>query len=141
MNEEWKPIEGTDERYEVSNYGRVRTLRRTKKMLTLTKQKSGYLYVMIEKDGKPCNCRVSRLVALHFIPNPDNLPEVNHIDGNKENNTVTNLEWSNRSLNMKHASRMGLINQKAHAHRWTDEERRQISEARKAYFKRLRQNH
>ena len=71
----------------------------------------GYLFVHFpdpKKKGKRVNCRINRLVAMHFIPNPYNKPEVNHIDGNKENNNVSNLEWATRSENMKHCFSMGL---------------------------------
>jgi hypothetical protein len=129
MKEEWKPIEGTNELYEVSNSGKVRTLRRRPRLLTLTKQPSGYLYAMIEIDGKQCNRRVHRLVAQAFIPNPEGLTEINHKDGNKENNHVTNLEWSTRSHNMKHAAAAGLWTPT----RWNEEQRKQIGERVHAY--------
>ena len=132
MNEIWKPIDGTDGMYEVSNLGRVRTWGKRKMLLTLTKQVSGYLYAMVQINGKQCNKRVHRLVAQHFIPNPKNLPEVNHKDGNKENNHVGNLEWCNGSQNMQHASRNGLLN----PHRWTESERKQIGDKVRAYQQR-----
>lgn len=127
MEEVWKPIEGTDGKYEVSNLGHVRTNGKRPGMLTLTKQKSSYRYAMIEIDGKSCNRRVHRLVAQHFLPNPDNMKEVNHKDGNKDNNHVSNLEWCTRSHNVKHSFDMGLNK----PHRWTPEERKQISERNK----------
>jgi len=126
--EQWKQIEGTDGKYEVSNLGRVRTNGKRPGLLTLTKQKSGYRYAMIQlSNGKQKNCRVHRLVAEHFLPNPDNLPCINHIDGNKENNHVSNLEWCTYQDNMQHAVRTGLT----HPHRWTTEERKHISERNK----------
>jgi hypothetical protein len=88
-------------------------------------------------NGKQKNCRVNRLVAQVFIPNPKQLPEVNHIDGNKDNNHVSNLEWCDRSQNMKHAIRTGLANPKLHAHRWTNEERELIRQRRIAYLERI----
>lgn len=128
--EQWKPIEGTDGKYEVSNLGHVRTNGKRPGLLTLTKQPSGYRYAMIElSNGKQKNCRVHRLVAEHFLPNPDNLPCINHIDGNKLNNHVSNLEWCTYQANMQHAVRTGLTN----PHRWTDDERKQISERNKQY--------
>ena len=132
--EQWTPIKGTDGRYEVSNCGRVRTLRRRAKVLTLTQQKSGYLYAMIEVDGKQCNRRVNRLVAQHFIANPRNHQEVNHKDGDKTNNHVSNLEWCTRSHNVKHSFDTGLKT----PHRWTAEEREHISRQVKATIMRRR---
>ena len=126
--EQWKPIEGTEGKYEVSNVGHVKTNGKRPGLLTLTKQPKGYLYAMIEyTDGKKKNCRVHRLVAEYFLPNPDNLPCINHIDGNKENNHVSNLEWCTYQHNMQHAVRTGLT----HPHQWTDDERKQISERNK----------
>ena len=107
--ETWRPIADTNGKYEVSNFGRVRTNNQRPGLLTLTKQPKGYLYAMVTlSNGKQKNCRVHRLVALAFIPNPDGLPEVNHIDGNKENNHVSNLEWCTHSYNNKHAWAIGL---------------------------------
>lgn len=128
--EQWKPIRETDGKYEVSNFGHVRTNGKRPGLLTLTKQPSGYRYAMIElSNGKQRNCRVHRLVAQHFLPNQDNLSEVNHKDGNKDNNRVDNLEWCTRSHNVKHSFDTGL----KQPHRWTDEERKQISERNKQY--------
>jgi hypothetical protein len=134
MEEQWKPIEGTDGKYEVSNFGRVRTNGKRPGLLTLTKQKSGYRYAMIEIDGKSCNRRVHRMVAQHFLPNPDNMKEVNHKDGNKDNNHVSNLEWCTRSNNVKHSFDTGL----KQPHRWTDEEKQMLKEKLKAYHERKR---
>ena len=128
--EQWKPIEGTDGKYEVSNLGHVRTNGKRPGLLTLTKQKSGYRYAMIQLyNGKQKNCRVHRLVAEHFLPNPDNMKEVNHKDGNKDNNRADNLEWCTRSHNVKHSFDTGL----KQPHRWTAEECKQISERNKQY--------
>lgn len=128
--EQWKPIEGTDGKYEVSDFGRVRTNGKRPGLLTLTKQPKGYLYAMIQlSNGKQKNCRVHRLVAEHFLPNPDNLEEINHKDGNKDNNHVGNLEWCTRSHNVKHSYDTGL----KQPHRWTAEERKQISERTKGH--------
>jgi hypothetical protein len=134
MEEQWRPIEGTDGKYEVSNFGRVRTNGKRPGLLTLTKQKSGYRYAMIEIDGKSCNRRVHRMVAQHFLPNPDNMKEVNHKDGNKDNNHVSNLEWCTRSNNVKHSFDTGL----KQPHRWTDEEKQMLKEKLKAYHERKR---
>ena len=135
MEEVWKPIDGTDGKYEVSNFGRVRTNGKRPGLLTLTKQPSGYRYAMIAlSNGKQRNCRVHRLVAQYFLPNPDNMNEVNHKDGNKDNNHVSNLEWCTRSNNVKHSFDTGL----KQPHRWTDEEKQMMKEKLKAYHERKR---
>ena len=120
----WKDIEGTNGKYIVSNDGKVATLRKRKKLLTLTKQKSGYLYAMIEINGKQVNKRVNRLVAQAFIENPNNYPMVNHLDGCKTNNHAENLQWVTNSQNMKHAHANGLVKK----HIFSDDERKRISE-------------
>lgn len=133
--EQWKPIDGTDGKYEVSNLGHVRTNGKRPGLLTLTKQPKGYLYAMIQlSNGKQKNCRVHRLVAEYFLPNPDNMKEVNHKDGNKDNNHVSNLEWCTRSNNVKHSFDTGL----KQPHRWTDEEKQMLREKSKAYYERKR---
>lgn len=99
----WKPIKGYEGLYEVSNTGKVKSLggKRTKKYESILKQvkTNCYLQVTLCKDGKIKNCRVHRLVATAFLHNPENLPEVNHKDENKENNRVDNLEWCSRKYN------------------------------------------
>lgn len=109
MREIWKPIEGYDGIYEVSNKGRVRSYYNNKhgmrKKPRIIKGLSGlYETVALRKNGKNNTQNVHRLVAQAFIPNPNNLKEVNHIDGNKKNNIVTNLEWVSHKSNMVHAS-------------------------------------
>ena len=94
--------------YYISNLGRVYSLK-TNKMLTAIDNGKGYLSVPIRLNGKQKRCYVHRLVAKAFIPNPDNLPQVNHIDGNKSNNNVNNLEWVTRKENTQHALKNGLI--------------------------------
>ena len=109
QNECWKPIKDYEGIYEVSNYGRVKSLERviynsgTKNGLytihekiikqRINKKRHGYCELSLHKNGKEKRFKVHRLVAEAFIPNPNNLPEVNHIDGNKENNHASNLEW------------------------------------------------
>ena len=104
---EWKTITEASN-YEVSTNGQVRN-RTTKKILKGRLSKNGYLQVSIKIDAtqKFCNRYIHRLVALHFIQNPNNKREVNHIDGNKENNTLSNLEWVTSSENQKHRHLIG----------------------------------
>ena len=123
MEEVWKDVEGYDGAYSVSNLGRVRSneiivSRRTVgsyrrpcfiKKQTVMKRK-GYLIVTLSFNKKHKQVLVHRLVALAFISNPENKPQVNHIDGNKQNNCVSNLEWATDKENMIHASRHGLLN-------------------------------
>ena len=120
INEDWKDITGYEGMYQVSNCGRVKSLDRIVKggysgsyvrKGALKKQSAdeeGYLNICLYKDGKPNMFRVHRLVAEAFIPNPENLPQVNHKDGDKLNNNVENLEWCNNSQNQKHACQFGL---------------------------------
>jgi hypothetical protein len=122
VKEVWKDIEGYEGLYQVSNLGRIKSLSRNvywgktyasfrfeeEKILNYIYSKNGYLRCQLAKDGKKHNYLVHRLVAMAFISNPDNKPEVNHIDGNKRNNYVTNLEWVTPSENQKHAFSVGL---------------------------------
>lgn len=107
MQEIWKDISGYEGLYRVSNLGKVESLRNNI-ILKQSPTKDGYLAVGL-CNGKTKTCRAHRLVAIAFIPNPDNLPEVNHIDGNKTNNSVDNLEWVTPLENTHHAIRTGLI--------------------------------
>lgn len=98
----WKPIEGF-ENYEVSNLGNVRNIKKNKQ---LKKQLSKYYHVnLYDTYGKAYKKLIHRLVAIAFIPNPNNLPIVNHIDENKLNNCVKNLEWCSIKENVIHSSR------------------------------------
>lgn len=116
MNKQWKEIKGNREIYEVSTSGDVRTKNRIgargKRVnghaLTQRDNSNGYLRCGMNIDGKTRSYLTHRLVAKAFIPNPENKPYVNHIDGNKHNNKVDNLEWCTRSENEKHAWAIGL---------------------------------
>lgn len=101
MNEVWKDIKGYEGLYQVSNLGRVKSVKRN---LTLKPcNRNRYLIVLLSKNGIKKAINVHRLVAQAFIPNPDDKRTVNHIDGNKQNNCVDNLEWCSQSENVKHA--------------------------------------
>ncbi|AHJ87154.1 putative HNH homing endonuclease [Bacillus phage BCP8-2] len=108
--ETWKSLKGIVEcgdNYSVSTLGNVRN-DTTGKILSPGTTEKGYLHVVLQKDGKKKNCRLHRLVALAFIPNPDNKPEVNHKDGIKTHCRLNNLEWSTRPENVKHSYDVGL---------------------------------
>lgn len=107
MNEEWRPIEGTDGQYEVSNTGKVRNAKR-KNELKLQQDNKGYCRVRLTVNRIKKSYRVHREVAKAFISNPENKPQVNHIDGNKENNAASNLEWVTNIENASHALQNGL---------------------------------
>ena len=92
---------------EVSNFGEVKS---HGKIIKGEITSGGYCRVHISHKGVQYKFLVHRLVAEAFIPNPKRLPEVNHIDGNKQNNSVDNLEWCTRSQNTSHAFKTGLRN-------------------------------
>lgn len=110
----WKDIKEFPERFEISNKGDVRikssrVADNVGKILTARNTtRSEYLYVKLYVNGKCFNRSIHRLLAEAFIPNPDNKPMVNHIDGNKLNNNVCNLEWVTCSENIQHAYDSGL---------------------------------
>lgn len=111
--EVWKDIKGYGGYYRISNLGRVMSLKRGNEYLRkLTPDKDGYLKVSLSKGKKEINNFVHRLVASAFIPNDMDLPQVNHIDGNKTNNHATNLEWVTSSENNLHAHKVGLSKSK-----------------------------
>ena len=103
----WKPIEGTDSQYYISSYGRIYSTK-TKIIMKTPKDGRGYANCNLTIEGKYINVKIHKLVAKHFIPNIDNKPFINHIDGIKTNNNVSNLEWVTPSENTLHARRTGL---------------------------------
>ena len=108
MEEIWKDIEEYAGLYQVSNLGRVKSLY-TNSILKGCKHINGYLVVNLYKNGSKSTKRIHRLVAQAFIPNPENKSQVNHIDENKTNNKVSNLEWTTRKENLNHGTRTERI--------------------------------
>lgn len=106
--EVWAPIKDC-ESYQVSNYGRVKSFKKgTTHILKPFLDRNGYLTCTLRVNRKQKPINVHRLVAKAFIPNPDNKPQVNHIDGCKWNSCFSNLEWATREENMCHADITGL---------------------------------
>lgn len=120
----WKDVEGYEGMYQVSNTGRIKSLERYFESAIGTQyhpeqikkpsekrhkgDSQGYLVTQLYKDNKAKNCYVHRLVAEAFLENPDNKETVNHINGNKHDNRVENLEWCSRKENNEHALKTGL---------------------------------
>lgn len=123
-NEEWKPIPDFETSYAISNKGRVKRLERVDRfirkdtgkeverhvseMILKLSDNQGYYEINLREGDKSEYRRIHRIVANAFIPNPDNLPEVNHKDGNPHNNLVENLEWCSRLYNVQHSIETGL---------------------------------
>lgn len=120
ITEIWKDIQGYEGLYQVSNLGRVKSVERfvdnlvrghywqEERILKTCKRTNGYADVLLSKDGKRKNFNIHRLVAIAFIPNPENLPQIDHINADKTDNSVNNLCWVtakqnvNNPLNMAH---------------------------------------
>lgn len=122
-NEIWKDIPGYEGRYKVSNYGRVKSLARvvirsdnkkyTHKECIMKHRVNRWGYHLVPLSisngaNRQRKYMVHRLVAMAFIENPNNYPQINHIDGDKSNNTPSNLEWCTNSTNQSHAWKLGL---------------------------------
>ena len=123
VGEVWKDIEDFSN-YQISNFGRVKSkeritnvgiknvkqITRKEKILKPLKITKGYLGIRLYNNLNVKTFKIHRLVAKYFIPNPNNLSQVNHIDGNKTNNKVDNLEWCTQTQNIQHSYRIGLRN-------------------------------
>lgn len=104
MEEIWKDVKDYEELYQVSNLGRVKRVT-TGRILKGGKDKYGYLIVNLYKNSVGSIKTIHRLVAEAFIPNPENKPQVNHVDENKTNNSLDNLEWMTAKENTNHGTR------------------------------------
>lgn len=104
-DERWRPVKSLGGLYEVSDRGKVRSVKR-KTILKETDNGLGYMRVMVSVNGKYRNVYVHRLVAEVFVDNPNHYDEINHIDENKTNNVYTNLEWCTHLYNMRYGRRL-----------------------------------
>lgn len=104
-----KDIKGYEGHYKINEKGEVFSFKnnRIRKLKPRTTH-DGYVWYNLCLNGKHKTCRANRMVAEAFVPNPENKPTVNHIDGNKTNNNVENLEWATREEQMEHAYKSGL---------------------------------
>lgn len=118
MKEIWKDIQGYEGLYQVSNFGRVKSLDRKLKnrwgdfirsgKVMVTNKSNRYFAINLFTNWQFKHCKIHKLVAAAFVPNPNNKPQINHIDGIKSNNHADNLEWVTQAENMQHAKKMGL---------------------------------
>lgn len=135
MEEVWKDIPGYEGLYQVSNTGEVKSLNYRgsgeTKLLKQSTNKKGYKRVVLCKNRKKKNHCVHRLVAIAFIPNPDNLPIVNHIDECKSNNMVSNLEWCTLVYNNTYGTRNERISKSSKGKTFSEEHKKKISENKK----------
>lgn len=155
MEEIWKDIEGYEEMYQVSNLGKVRSLERTiirkdGKPLTIKEQilkpsldGSGYYFVSLTKNKQPKYYRIHRLIAEAFIPNPDNKPEIDHINTDKTDNTVwlnedgsvnydkTNLRWVTHKENMNNQTTTSKMSNSQKGKHLSQETKKKISKSLK----------
>lgn len=118
--EEWRNVAGYEGHYEVSNLGRIKSMDRIlqnkngkrcrwkARIMTPGKDKCGYEHLSLNLNGKRQPLQVHRIVATAFIPNPENKPQINHIDCRKANNAASNLEWSTHDENIQHAVKNSL---------------------------------
>lgn len=119
----WKDIIGYEGLYQISNLGRVKSLERSyfigrwkiktskvtvkEKILCKSTYKEGYNYVVLSKGPAVKKFKIHRLIAIHFIPNPNNYPIINHINAVRDDNRIENIEWCTHSHNLKHKFKLG----------------------------------
>ena len=132
MKEMWKDIPGYERLYQVSNLGNVRSLNYNRtgeiKLLKQSTNKHEYKLVSLCKNGKTKTCKVHRLVAIAFIPNPNNLPIINHKDEDKTNNNVNNLEWCTYEYNVNYGTRNERTGESHKGKSFSEEHKKKISE-------------
>lgn len=107
--EEWRWILNYENEYKVSSLGRIKSMKYGKERILKTKGiRHGYPFFVLSVNGKKYNKSIHRCVAISFIPNPNNLPYINHLDGRKINRIYLNLKWCSASENQLHSYRLGL---------------------------------
>lgn len=148
----WKDVIGYEFSYQVSSFGRVKSLERIikrnsvfgdkknkEKIIKPSITNGNYYRLNLKKTNNTKSFSIHRLVALHFIPNPENKPQVNHKDGDKLNNNYTNLEWVTSKENIKHAILNGLFtNKKGIEHNKSKLNEKQVLEIRQNKIDKLK---
>lgn len=135
MQEEWKAIKGYEGLYSVSNMGRVFSIRSNRNIYQ-EKHRSSHNYyyrVSLNKNGNTSRFKVHRLVAQAFVTNPDNKPQVNHIDENTLNNYYSNLEWVNNKENANHGTRNTRVSKNNVGRHYETKGKPKISKVGKVY--------
>ena len=153
MTEIWKDVVGYKGLYQVSNLGRVKSLpkiagfrKQDEKQSAIFVDRHGYCKVNLYKNNTHKQCYVHILVATAFLPNNDNKPQVNHIDGDKCNNCTENLEWCTAKENVIHSYKTGLKfgkngeNHPMYGKHHSEETRKKIGLASKRYWSRINKN-
>lgn len=112
MEEIWKDVVELEGKYLISNLGNLKSIIRKVPKILITTNNKGYLYISRKINNTYKIFAIHRLVATAFIPNIENKPQVNHVNGVKTDNRVTNLEWCTKSENIKHGFKIGLISSK-----------------------------
>ena len=136
LEEIWKDIEGYEGFYQISSLGRIKSFKDNygkyrEKILSPTPNKDGYLFITLCKNGERQAKMVHRLVAEAFINNPNNLPQVNHINEIRDDNRVENLEWCTAKYNINYGNRSKKFGEKMKGRKLTNEHKRKIGEAKK----------
>ena len=138
----WKDIQGYEGLYQVSNCGRVKSVKRTAwsglnggcyvavhgRILKPSHNGQGYLFVNLSQDGKEKQYLIHRLVGQAFIPNPNNLPIINHKDENPKNNNVDNLEWCTQKYNINYGTRNEKASEKMRGRKHSEEHNKKVAE-------------
>lgn len=139
INEYFTNLKGYEDLYMISNYGTIKSLdkkiknkngyrKMNGKIMKAKVDKYGYFRIGLTKDKKQKFYQVHRLVAQTFIPNPNDFPVINHIDGDKQNNHISNLEWCTYKENTKHAYKIGLKIGKSAEHKGNKNPNRKLNE-------------
>ena len=125
IGEIWKPINGFEDSYLISNYGNVYSIRNQMKLKPSMNEK-GYLRVCLQKNGKKSWERIHRLVATAFIPNYNNKPTVNHINHCRDDNRVSNLEWATMQEQSSDPHRTSIVSEKLKNTKHINEKKRKV---------------